>query len=101
MAEYDPELDNIRVTEVSQREDGWTFLVELGNGDGLIDYMVDFDKSHWDRLTNKRVEPAELVKLTFQFLLEKEPKELIAKKFNIADVSGHFPNFENEIKGKI
>lgn len=98
MSEFNEDLDNIRVTEANQRESGWTFLVELGHGEGLIEYWVDVDREYWTRLTNRRIEPAELVELTFKFLLEKESKELILKKFNISDVAGRFPMYELEIK---
>lgn len=98
MAELNEDFEEIRVTETNQRDDSWTFLVELGHGEGLIEYWVDVDRDYWTRLTNRRIEPAELVTLTFKFLLDKEPKELILKKFNIADVSGFFPMYERAIK---
>ena len=98
MAEFNEDSDGMRVTEVSQREEGWTFLVEVGSGDNLIEYFIDVDKEYWTRLTARRIEPAELVKATFEFLLDKESKEVILKKFNLSDVSGHFPNYENEIR---
>ncbi|OGN07946.1 MAG: hypothetical protein A3C61_02295 [Candidatus Yanofskybacteria bacterium RIFCSPHIGHO2_02_FULL_39_10] len=98
MAEFNEDSDGMRVTEVSQREEGWTFLVEVGHGDNLIEYFIDVDKEYWTRLTARRIEPAELVKATFEFLLDKESKEVILKKFNLSDVSGHFPNYENEIR---
>ena len=98
MAEFNEDFDDIRITEVSQREEGWTFLVEVGQGDSLNEYFVDVDKEYWTRLTARRIEPAELVKATFRFLLEKEQKEVIMKKFNLADIVGHFPNYENEIR---
>jgi hypothetical protein len=101
LAEFDEDFDGMRVTETNQREDGWTFLVELGHGEEMIEYSVDVDKDYWTRLTNRRIEPVELVNITFKFLLDKEPKELILKKFNLADVAGYFPMYESEIKKAI
>ena len=98
MAELNEDFDGMRVSEINQREESWTFLVELGTGEGLIEYFVDVDRDYWTRLTNRRVEPAELIAATFKFLLDKEPKELILKRFNLADVNGHFPNYENEMR---
>jgi len=98
MAEINEEFDNMQVTEINQHKEGWTFLVEIGHGDGLVEYFIDVDKDYWARLTNRRVEPMDLIKATFNFLLDKEPKELILKKFNIADISGFFPSYENEMK---
>lgn len=98
MAEFNEEFDGIRVSETNQSENSWTFLVELGHGDGLIEYWVDVDKDYWTWLTNRRVEPSGLVELAFKFLLEKEPKESILRKFNLADIAGHFSTFESEMK---
>lgn len=98
MAEFNEEFDGLRITEIGQAEDHWTFLVEAGYGEGSIEYSVDVDRDYWTRLTNRRIEPTELVRLTFQFLLSRELKELILKRFNLADVAGHFPDYENEIR---
>ena len=98
MSEFNEEFDGIRITETNQRDDGWTFLVEIGHGDGLVEYFVDVNRDYWARVTNRRIEPGELVRLTFQFLLEKGPKELVLKKFNIADVAKNFLDYENELK---
>ena len=101
MAEFNEEIDEMRVTEEGQRENGWTFLVELGHGDGLSEYVIDVDREYWTRLTNRRIEPDELVTITFKFLLDKKSKELILKKFNLADVADSFPAYENEIKRRL
>lgn len=101
MAEFDEDFDGMKVTETNQREDGWTFLIELGHGDELIEYRVDVDKDYWTRLTNRRIEPAELITITFKFLLDKKPKELILKRFNLADIPGYFPMYESEVKRAI
>lgn len=98
MAEFNDDFDEMRITETNQSDNGWTFMVELGHGEGLIEFWIDVDRDYWTRLTNRRVEPAELVEATFKFLLSKEAKELIIKRFNLADVSGYFPNYENEMK---
>jgi len=98
MAEFNQEFEDIRVTEHGQREEGWTFFVEIGTGDGLVEYFVDLDRDYWTKLTDRRVEPAELIRLTFKFLLEREQKEIILKKFNMADITGYFPQYEYEVK---
>lgn len=98
MTDFNEEFDGIRITESNQAQDHWTFLIEVGHGEGLVEYFVDVDRDYWTRLTNRHTEPAELVRLTFKFLLERESKELILKKFNLSDVAGYFPNYETEIK---
>lgn len=98
MADFNEDFDGIRITEINQSEKGWTFLVELGHGDNLIEYYVDLDRDYWTQLTSGRLEPARLIEATFKFLLEKEPKEMIMKKFNLNNVTKFFPQYEYEIK---
>ena len=98
MAEYNEEFDGIRITEINQKDEGWTFLVELGHGDNLIEYYVDVDRDYWTKLTGRRIEPAQLVEITFKFLLDKKQKEMIMKKFNLNDINQLFPDYEREIK---
>lgn len=98
MAEFNEDFDGISITETNQSDYGWTFLVELGHGEGLIEYLVDVDRDYWTRLTNRRIEPVELIRATFKFLLDKEQKERILKRFNLSDVVANFPNYENEMK---
>ncbi|OGN06481.1 MAG: hypothetical protein A3B86_03480 [Candidatus Yanofskybacteria bacterium RIFCSPHIGHO2_02_FULL_38_22b] len=98
MAEYNEDFDGIRVTEVNQRENSWTFLVELGHGDNLVECYVEVNRDYWTQLTSRRVEPAGLIEATFKFLLEKTPKEMIMKKFNLNDIIRLYPQYENEIK---
>lgn len=98
MAEFNEDFDGIRITETNQQEKGWTFLVELGHGDNLVEYHVDVDRDYWTKLTGRHIEPAQLIEATFKFLLEKEQKEMIMKKFNLSDVNQFFPQYEYEIK---
>ena len=98
MAEFNEDFDGIRITETNQSNDSWTFLVELGHGDNLIEYYIDVERDYWTQLTSRRIEPAGLIEATFKFLLEKEPKEMIMKKFNLSEVIKFFPQYENEIK---
>src|SRR3990167_1765065 len=98
MAEFNEDFDGIRITETNQKEESWTFLVELGHGDNLAEYYVDVDRDYWTKLTGRRIEPAELIEITFKFLLDKEQKEMIMKKFNLSEVNKLFPQYETEIK---
>ena len=75
MSEFNDDFEEIRVTEMNQSDNGWNYLVELGYGDGLNEYMVEVDVAYWTRLTGRRIEPDELVKMTFNFLLDKEQLE--------------------------
>ena len=42
--------------------------------------------------------PAELVQRSFEFLLEREPKEAILGRFDLEVISRYFPEYEGEIR---
>ena len=41
--------------------------------------------------------PEALVEASFRFLLEREPKEAILRRFDLAVIGRYFPEFEQEI----
>ena len=86
----------MEIEVLKQKEDDkkWDFEVTV---DG-VDFSVELDKGYWEKLTKKKVEPGDLVKKSFEFLLNREPKESILKKFNLRVISGYFPEYEEEIK---
>ncbi|MFH0951688.1 MAG: hypothetical protein V1838_00675 [Patescibacteria group bacterium] len=56
-------------------------------------YEVTLDKEHWQELTGGKTEPTELIKRSFLFLLEREPKESILSSFNLRVISQYFPEY--------
>ena len=42
-----------------------------------------------------------LIEETFDFLLEREPKESILRSFDLSVVSRYFPEFEHEIRSRL
>jgi hypothetical protein len=51
----------------------------------------------WIERVAPGAEPAALVRESFAFLLEREPKESILRAFDIAVIAGYFPEYEGEI----
>ena len=53
------------------------------------------------RLAGGAVEPEELIRKSFQFLLEHESKESILSRFDLSVISRYFPEYEREIKKRL
>lgn len=87
----------IHVEREAAQERKWTFLVRVGIEDAAREYEVTLDVDYYVQLTNKTVEPEELVRRSFRFLLEREPKEAILQQFNLRDINRYFPEYESEI----
>ena len=47
------------------------------------------------------MEPEELIRKSFEFLLEHEPKESILSRFDLTVISRYFPEYEGEIKKRL
>jgi hypothetical protein len=46
-------------------------------------------------------DPERLVQASFEFLLEREPKEAILRQFELADIGRYFPEYERVIPRRL
>lgn len=80
----------IRVEKKNQQE----FTVKVEGKE----YNVGLDDEYWQDLTGGKIAKEELIKKSFEFLLEREPKESILSRFNLRIINQYFPEFEEEIR---
>jgi len=62
------------------------------------EYNVSLDDEYWQDLTGGKIAKEELIKKSFEFLLEREAKESILSRFNLRIINQYFPEFENTIR---
>ncbi len=72
------------------------FEVTVG-GERETTHTVSVDPKYHVKLTMGSVTPADLVRLSFEFLLEREPNTSILSSFDLSVISRYFPEFESEI----
>jgi hypothetical protein len=63
--------------------------------------MVTLEDDYYQALTEGKVTEEDFVKKCFAFLLERESKESILSSFNVKIINNYFPEFEQQIKGRI
>jgi len=80
----------IKVEKKSQQE----FTVKVEEKE----YNVSLDNEYWQDLTGGKIAKEELIKKSFEFLLEREPKKSILSRFNLRVINQYFPEFEEEIR---
>ncbi len=83
--------------EVEKKSDN-EFLVVVKEGDTKTKHIVILDNDYYKELSHGKVSEETLIKESFQFLLEREPKESILSKFNLKTINTHFPEFEQDVK---
>jgi hypothetical protein len=76
---------------------GWTCKVVIHErGRTVTDHVVEATRSDLVRLApSSSVE--DLVKRSFEFLLEREPPESILRRFGLSDIERYFPEYPRTI----
>jgi len=87
-------MPGINIIQKKEVGDGWKFVVGV---DGE-NYEVDVKRDYWEKLTDGKIAPEELMLKSFEFLLRREPKESILRKFSLPVINRYFPEYEQEIR---
>jgi hypothetical protein len=90
----------IRV-EKAETGDYYTFDVTVDEGRSKTEHRVTLHKADYERLAGDRASPERLVRQSFLFLLEREPKESILRSFNLTAISRYFPQYEEQIARRL
>ena len=88
---------SIEVTR-TRESDPFKFTVTVQDGENKTYHRVTMSESTYTRLTQREVTPEKCIEASFEFLLEREPKESILSTFDATVVSRYFPSFDGEIK---
>jgi hypothetical protein len=85
-----------------EKLDAAHFRVRVVEGESESTHNVALDSKHHARLAGGAdVEPERLIRKSFEFLLEREPKESILGRFDLSVISRYFPEYEREIKRRL
>ncbi len=85
----------------SVENDTYEFEVIVSEGGSETRHQVNLTKADYEWLTGGRATPEELVRESFRFLLEREPKESILRGFDLTVISDYFPAYERVIKKRL
>ncbi len=83
--------------EIEPLADG-VFQVCVIEGATESSHRVTLKPHYLNRLTAGKIEAPELIRRSFEFLLEREPKESILSRFDLQDIQRYFPDFERTIE---
>ena len=88
-------MPTIKVSK-SEIETGWIFEVNVSNGNSTT-HRVNLTREYYEHLSLEDTNPSDLVEGSFKFLLEREPKEMILRTFDLKIISHYFPEYERRI----
>ena len=64
-------------------------------------HIVSVEPDYARKLAGTRHSTEDLIRRSFQFLLEHEPKESILRRFNLREIGRYFPGYEAEIRRRL
>jgi hypothetical protein len=77
------------------------FEVRVAEGKSETTHQVTLSDKDYNRLSESKISREELIRRSFEFLLEHESKESILSRFDLTVISRYFPQYEREIKKRI
>lgn len=72
------------------------FNVLVSNGE-KTSHTVIIPLEYYIKLTGRKISPENLIKKSFEFLLERESNSSILNKFELSVIGNYFSEFEDEI----
>lgn len=75
-----------------------TFVVRVSEGGGQTEHEVTLSESDALNLAGGYPSKEAFIRACFQFMLEREPKESILRRFDVSVISRYFPDFEDRIR---
>lgn len=88
------------IVSCSPTEGGWHCTVVLGDDPGATTHEVQVDREVLDDLAPGAT-PEELVRASFVFLLEREPREAVMRSFELPIIGRFFGDFPDEIRRRL
>ena len=77
------------------------FEITVREGKSETRHIVSVEPEYARKLGVRKTSVEDLVRRSFEFLLEREPKESILRRFDLEDISRYFPDYEREIRRRV
>lgn len=82
-------------------ESGWACAVTVRDGGSSTEHRVTVAPEVVALLAPRTIDPTELVRASFAFLLEREAKESILSSFELSLIGRYFPEYERTIRDRM
>jgi len=96
----DGSMSSQLAVQAERHAESWRCRVTVRDR-GETSYDVAVSAADLARLDPERADPVRLVRASFEFLLEREPKESILRSFDLPVIGRYFPEYETEIRRRL
>lgn len=81
--------------------EGWTCRVRVSDAGSTTDHEVSVSRAELERFARGTDDPHALVRESFGFMLEREPKEAILRRFELSVIERYFPAYPADIARRL
>jgi hypothetical protein len=92
---------DVEVVAVEAPDAGWRCDVTIRELGSKTRHSVTVTRDDLARLAPGDGDPERLVRASFEFLLEREPKESILRSFELPVIGRYFPEYGSEIRRRL
>lgn len=87
---------NIAISQTS-RSHPLEFQVAVSTQGTTTEHLVSVSRPHLESLTHSRYSARQLIEASILFLLDREPKESMLRRFDVTLIPRYFPEFELQL----
>jgi len=77
------------------------FIVDVEVDGYKTTHKVHMDDDYYKKLTEGRISKEELIRRSFEFLLDRESNRTILSRFDLKVINRYFPTYESVMKNQI
>lgn len=92
-------MADIEIVRISKDAKGSTFRVQITEHGTVSAHEVRLRTADFGVLSGGTMSEEQLLRASFVFLLEREPKESILREFDIMTIARYFPEYPDAMKG--
>lgn len=81
-------------------DDGWACTVRVGDDAAATEHAVTVRRDDLEELVSGPT-PEDVVEASFRFLLERESRESILRRFDLPVIGRYFPEYREEIRRRL
>lgn len=88
---------NLVIVEASREGSGWTCQVAVEQGGKRTEHTVTVSPAslaRWGGGRERQEDVEDLVRRSFEFLLEREPATSILRRFDLSVIESYFPEYD-------
>jgi hypothetical protein len=80
--------------DVTTHDDGWLARVNIGTGNHSTEHHVTVRPDYVEKIAGAAAAVQDVVRASFEFLLEREPAGAILREFDLPVIARYFPEYE-------